>query len=549
MTTLTENFSDLMNNARFAAQSLTSSKDCVSLAPRMQSSFRDRLNQVGNPLMLALLAWWVLLAPAIAQSPNSNPGQPNASPRQLVPNPFGFSQSSPAYTPQALPQTAAPLAEDDGYVLGANDRIRMDVFSVPEFSGEYVVLPNGTVNLPQIGAVSVQGRNLKQASSAIASAYNAILTRPVITLSLLAARPITIVLAGEVNRPGSYTIPAAPTAGDSGIVPNLTRTLQLAEGVTQSADLRRVQVRRARSRAAGGDEVITVDLWQLLQTGDGRQDLRLRDGDSVFIPSNVNVSLQEARQLAAANFATKSNRPLKIAVVGEVNRPGPYTIYEGMNNQQPQQIQPTATGSLVPSVTQAIQVAGGITQSADIRNIQIRRLTRTGPEQIVKVDFWQLLKSGDVLQDLPLQDGDTIQIPTATTVNDREITELATASFSPGKIVVNVVGEVERAGPVEIAPNAPLNQALLSAGGFNKRARKSTVTLVRLNPNGSVTKRDISVDFAQGVSDQRNPSLRNNDIIIVRRSTLAGISDTIGSVTAPLSGFFGIFRLLGLPVP
>lgn len=512
--------------------------DCVSLAPRMQYPFGKCIIRAGSPLIFSLLAWSVLLAPAIAQS-SVSPAKQSAS------NPARLPQSNPAYAPS----TAVPLSEEDGYLLGAGDRIRMDVFSVPEFSGEYLVLPNGTVNLPQIGAVAVRGRNLKQASSAIAAAYGSVLTRPVITLSLLAARPITIVLAGEVNRPGSYTIPAAPTAGDSGIVPNLTRTLQLAEGVTQSADLRRVQVRRQRSQTMGGDQMFTVDLWQLLQTGDNRQDLRLQDGDSVFIPSNVNVSLQEARQLAAANFATKSSRPLKIAIVGEVNRPGPYTIYEGMLTQQVQQNQQVASGSVIPSVTQAIQVAGGITQSADIRNIQIRRLTRTGPEQVVKVDFWKLLKSGDVLQDLPLQDGDTIQIPTATAVNDREITDLATASFSPGKIVVNVVGEVERAGPVEIAPNAPLNQALLAAGSFNKRARKSTVTLVRLNPNGTVTKRDISVDFAQGISEQKNPSLRNNDIIIVRRSTLAGITDTIGSVTAPLSGFLGIFRLLGLPIP
>jgi polysaccharide export outer membrane protein len=362
------------------------------------------------------------------------------------------------------------------------------------------------------------------------------------------ARPITIVLAGEINRPGSYTIPAAPGAGDSGIVPNLTRTLQLAEGVTQAADLRRVQIRRQRPASLGGDEVITVNLWQLIQTGDARQDLRLRDGDSIFIPANTEVSLQEARQLSSTNLAVRNNRPLKIAVVGEVNRPGPYTLLEGSRAENTQQAT-SAVGSQTPSVTQAIQVAGGITQSADIRNIRIRRLTRTGPEQIVKVDFWKLIASGDILQDLPIQDGDTIEIPTATSVNEQELTKQAIASISPGRIVVNVVGEVERPGALEITPNAPLNQALLAAGGFNRRARKSTVTLIRLNPNGTVIKRDISIDLAQGLNEQGNPSLRNNDIIVVRKNTLAGISDALGAVTAPLSGFFGIFRLLGLPLP
>ncbi|MCL6435290.1 MAG: polysaccharide biosynthesis/export family protein [Leptolyngbyaceae cyanobacterium HOT.MB2.61] len=49
--------------------------------------------------------------------------------------------------------------------------MKIDFFSVPEYTGEYQVLPNGTVDLPQIGAVAVQGKTLKQASEAIASQY------------------------------------------------------------------------------------------------------------------------------------------------------------------------------------------------------------------------------------------------------------------------------------------------------------------------------------------------------------------------------------------
>jgi polysaccharide export outer membrane protein len=504
----------------------------------MQAFCNHQMLSKSSRLTQLILAGAILLPSTIAQTSSAA-----ASTKSPVPTGH-LAVASPTSAPQSVPASS----EEDGYVLGPGDRIRIDFFNVPEFTGEFQVLPNGTVNLPQVGAVAVQGRNLKQASETISARYSAILTRPIVTLSLLVARPITIVLAGEINRPGSYTIPAAPGAGDSGIVPNLTRTLQLAEGVTQAADLRRVQIRRQRPASLGGDEVITVNLWQLIQTGDARQDLRLRDGDSIFIPANTEVSLQEARQLSSTNLAVRNNRPLKIAVVGEVNRPGPYTLLEGSRAENTQQAT-SAVGSQTPSVTQAIQVAGGITQSADIRNIRIRRLTRTGPEQIVKVDFWKLIASGDILQDLPIQDGDTIEIPTATSVNEQELTKQAIASISPGRIVVNVVGEVERPGALEITPNAPLNQALLAAGGFNRRARKSTVTLIRLNPNGTVIKRDISIDLAQGLNEQGNPSLRNNDIIVVRKNTLAGISDALGAVTAPLSGFFGIFRLLGLPLP
>lgn len=436
--------------------------------------------------------------------------------------------------PNSALRTPIP-AEDDGYLLDAGDRIRIEFFSVPEFTGDYQVLPNGTVNFPQVGAVLVQGRTLKQAASAISARFDAILTRPVVTVSLTTARPVTVAIAGEVNRPGSYAVPA------EGGIPRLTRVLQLAEGVTQAADIDRVQIRRPRPYSQGADEVITVSLGQLLQTGDVRQDLRLRDGDSILIPTNSRVDLNAMRRLAAASFATNTSRPIKIAVVGEVNRPGPYTIAQTNGTDAANSATLQAN-----SVTRAIQTAGGITQSADVRNIQVRRLTQSGEIQTINVDFWKLLASGDLRQDVPLQEGDTIEIPTASALNDQEATRIAAASFSRSQITINVVGEVTRPGTIAITPNTPLNQGLLAAGGFNDQARKGSVTLVRLNPNGTVTKRDISIDFAQGLNEQNNPALRNNDTLVVRKSTLAGISTTLGSILSPFSGLLSIFRIFGL---
>ena len=447
------------------------------------------------------------------------------------------------FTPlSALAQVpvAAPVpstVEEDGYLLGAGDRVKIDFFSVAEFSGEYQVLPNGTVNLPQVGAVAVRGKTLKQAAQFIAARYEPILQRPVITVSLMAARPVTIAIAGEVNRPGSYAIPNSEASN-----PRVTRLLQLAEGITQAADLRRVQIRRPSPANPGRDDLITVDLWQLVKQGDIRQDLQLRDGDSIFIPATEVANLDEARQLSAVNFASRSDRPLKISVVGAVNRPGPHTL----ETQAASTVSGIPAIPQTPSVTRAIQTAGGITQYADIRNIEVRRPTKTGVDQRIKIDFWALLKSGDLRQDLPLQDGDTIEVPIATALSDREATELASASFSPEKINVNVVGEVERSGVVAVPPNTPLNQALLAAGGLNKRANRKAVTLVRLNLNGTVSKRDIRLDFGRGLDEQGNPALRNNDTVIVKRSTIAGIGDTVGTVLAPFGSVFGLIRLLGL---
>jgi polysaccharide biosynthesis/export protein len=435
-------------------------------------------------------------------------------------------------------------APTDGYLLGAGDRVRVDFFNVPEFSGEFGVLPNGTVNLPNIGAVNVQGRSLIQASDVIADRAKVILKRTVVTVSLVTPRPVNIAIAGEVNRPGAYTLSLNPVNGEV-TVPKLTKVLQLAEGVTQSADLRRVQVRRVFPGREDVINTVTVDLWKLLNAGDNRQDIRLQDGDSIYIPPVEAISLNEARQLSSASFASKRTRPLQVIVVGQVNRPGPYTIAEYSATEvaaTSSDLRDTPV-SRVPSVTQAIQQAGGITQLANVRQIQVKRLTKTGEEKSVNIDFWNLLTQGDARQDLPLQDGDTIVVPEATNLTDGEATQLAKASFSPDKIAVNVVGAVEKPGTVSVPPNTPLNQALLAAGGFNKDARKSRVTLVRLNPNGTVDKRDVQVFFQEGLNEGYNPAMRNNDTIIVDRTGFAKVTGAIAPLLSPLGSLFSIFNV------
>jgi polysaccharide export outer membrane protein len=453
---------------------------------------------------------------------------------------------SGGFLPAGLAQTAAPAspapallpAQDQAYTLGAGDRIRINVLQVEQYSGESEILVDGTLNLPVVGSLSVEGLTLEQSASAISAAYRRILRRPVVTVSLLAPRPMNVGIAGEVNRPGSYTIALEGTQ-----FPTLTRLLEVAGGVRQSADLRQVQIRRPQR--TGADQVINVDLWQLLQTGDLQYDISLRDGDTVFVPTATRFDPAEATQVAAASFSTNESQPINIAVVGEVFRPGPYTVTGTARTGEAGVPGGTQGLGRLPTVTRAIQVAGGIKPLADIRRIQISRPTRSGETQTIQVDLWQLLQSGNLNQDIILQEGDTVLIPTATDLTPEEATAIATASFSPDTIRVTVVGEVRAPGVVEVPPNTPLNQGLLAAGGFNTRARTGRVQLVRLNPNGTVDRRAISVDFTEGVDEAVNPVLNNNDVIIVGRSSLANISDTLDTALTPLTRFLTLF---GLPL-
>lgn len=431
-----------------------------------------------------------------------------------------------AIAAEPLPTALPALTQlSDAYALGPGDVIAISIFNVPEYSGSQQVSADGSLNLPVIGSININGLTLQEAGSAISVAYRAELRYPQVTVVLEKPRPLRVAISGEVSRPGLYTL---TPAGDAQF-PTVAQALQTAGGVTQAADLRGVQLRRLNGR--GPVQVVKLDLWQLLNNGDVRQDLPLRDGDAIVIGETNAVDIAETNRLSASNLASTSTQPITIAVVGEVFRPGAYEFTGG------------AEGGGRTTVTQVVQKAGGIKPSADLRHIQVRRLTRSGTEQLIDLDFWELLQSGDISQDLVLQQSDTVVIPVATETTPSETAQLAAANFSPDEVTVNVVGEVEHPGVLKVSPNTTLNQAVLAAGGFTKRATE-TVELLRLNPNGSATQQQVEVNLETGIDPEKNPLILNNDVIVVGRNGRARFNDSVGSVLSPLLQLASPFSLL-----
>lgn len=489
-------------------------------------------------LSLSALLLAIAALPSIAQLPALRPIAPTPNQnRPRVPPPPPSGSSLP------LGNSSFPTQES-AYVLGSGDRIALDIFGVPEFSKEYQVLVDGSLNLPIVRSVSIQGLTLQQAANVITKRYEPFINVPVVTVTLMIARPLNIGIAGEITRPGSYKI--NPSREGGGVkFPTLMEMLQLAKGVTSAGDMRAVQIRRPRR--GGSEQIITVNLQEFLDTGNLRQDVTIRDGDTIFIPTATSLNTQEVRQRASANFSADITKPIGVVIVGEVNRPGPYTVSAAdlrSTNQQTELAfvsidQQQGGGAVVglPTITRALKIAGGITTEADIRRVQIRRQIKGGTEQTILVNLWDLLQKGDTTQDVLLQEGDSIVIPTAANVDLTEVSQLGSTSFSPNAISINIVGEVIRPGALLVKPSTSLHQALLTAGSFNQlRAKKDKVELLRLNPNGTVSRRTIEVDFAQGLNQNNNPTLRNNDVILVARSGYARVGDNINSFLQPITG-------------
>lgn len=374
----------------------------------------------------------------VEPEPGSLTNSPDREPLQvpsIVPIPPSNVPVSPLY-PAPGPLQEGAVRDEDTYTLGAGDEIVVDIFDVPEFSGDmgtYTLLVDGSVVFPWIGRISLQGLTLEEAANRLEREYGGrgYIVNPLITVNLLTPRSLRVSIVGEVTRPGAYSI--APTG-------------------------------EATSALSGAGPA---------------------DG-------------------------------------------------------------PTAAGGW-PTVTQAIQAAGGITQLADLRNVQIRRPLRDGSENLVDINLWELIRTGQLTQDITLRDGDTLVIPTATDLSSDEAILVGSASFAPGTITVNVVGEVVAPGPVEVPPNTSLNQVIQAAGGFDRqRARTGRVELIRLNPNGTAVRRRISTDFAAGINEESNPALRNGDTVIIGRSGVVSVADTLDTILRPLGTVLGTLDIFGI---
>ncbi|MBL1209409.1 SLBB domain-containing protein [Geminocystis sp. GBBB08] len=418
------------------------------------------------------------------------------------------------------------LPETKPYTLGAGDVIRVSVFELPDQGGEFQIFTDGTISIPLIGTFNIQGKTVSEVYQLLTKEYARFLKRPSITVTLIAQRPLRLAIAGEVNTPGKYTL--NPDLGDRKR-PKVTDLLEKAGGLTISANVKEIQLRRTENSE---ERTYLIDFWQLLQQGDLKQDVDLQDGDVIIVPKQETINAQEYRQLADANFGIKFAAPPNVTIIGEVNRPGSYTI-------------PIETGE--PRLTVALQQSGGIREMANIREITVNRITRDGQQQSIEINLWEMLETGDIDKDIVLKNGDTIIVPRAEEIDPKEAQTIASANFSPTEMIVNVVGSVRQPGALKIPMNSSLNTAILASGGFDeRRADQSVVELVRVNSNGTVTKRNISVNLAAEVNEQTNPILKNNDVIMVSRNGMTAFTDNLETILGPIGRSFSILNLFNV---
>ncbi|MEL7254328.1 MAG: polysaccharide biosynthesis/export family protein [Pseudomonadota bacterium] len=101
---------------------------------------------------------------------------------------------------------------------------------------------------------------------------------------------------------------------------------------------------------------------------------------------NVLVSLVQLRDVAPRD-------PDNVFVIGEVNNPGKIAIDRGT------------------TLLQALSVAGGVTDFAAVKRIQLRRTDRSGHEKVYTFNYQAVLNGQSSIGTSPVQKGDVIVVP------------------------------------------------------------------------------------------------------------------------------------------
>ncbi|TWI94392.1 polysaccharide biosynthesis/export protein, partial [Mucilaginibacter frigoritolerans] len=107
------------------------------------------------------------------------------------------------------------IATPINYILGPDDQVYINVYGKSVANWKLEVSPDGNINIPGVGIVHVAGKTIEQAGLTIKSKLStnnyAIGRGTSVEISLGNIRSIKVIIAGQVTRPGSYTLPSLAT--------------------------------------------------------------------------------------------------------------------------------------------------------------------------------------------------------------------------------------------------------------------------------------------------------------------------------------------------
>lgn len=273
-------------------------------------------------------------------------------------------ESAPAQASRsrAAEPTSRPSQDNQPYRVGNGDVIRVDVAGRTDVSGSFTVAEDGTVTIPMVGSVRVQGRTANEIRSDLSRRVSLFdRSSPVVTVTVAEYKSRKIFVLGAVLLPGIYAFAEMPTVWDA---------IAEAGGPLDDANLGAVELIPGEGTDGRRNQVI--DIGSAIR--ETRTDAlpRLRPGDTVRVPRGSTAST--------------------VQLMGAVLHPGSLPFDQA------------------PDLVTAVVRSGGPTGDATLDKVQVirkngERVTR------IKVNLNRYFEKGDQAGNPRLQPGDTVFLP------------------------------------------------------------------------------------------------------------------------------------------
>jgi polysaccharide export outer membrane protein len=268
--------------------------------------------------------------------------------------------------PQAKAQTPAQTQEAKdifvrAYRVGPGDLLELKVFEVDQLSQTVRVSEDGSITLPLLGRVVVEGLTqdgvVQKLTGLLQAKY---VKNPQVTIFIKEYKNQQVAVIGAVEKAGSYELVGRK---------NLLQIISMAGGFSETASDVIFILREAPD---GATSTIPIDLKDLMVNGNQKLNIPIEPNDVINVPVD---------------------KEIRVFVMGRVNRPGAVTskMSEGV------------------TLLQAIADAGGLAEGAKESAVLVTRKGKDGKEQKLKINLKDILKGRR--KDLVLQEGDVVYVP------------------------------------------------------------------------------------------------------------------------------------------
>ena len=258
-------------------------------------------------------------------------------------------------------------------------------------------------------------------------------------------------------------------------------------------------------------------------------------------------------------------RPIKVLVDGEVNEPGLFAFKGSLiapvspvstpvptlpsDIPSPEDIFSKVDFSnfLFPSVFDAIQKSGGITEYSDLRNIKLIRknsISNGGGKITTTLNLEKLILNKDDSHNIRIYDEDTIVVGKLKKPNQNNISSAVKFRMNPKYVKVIIGGRVNSPGVLTLTRFSTLNDAVDMAGGT--KLIRGGIRYISFKNDGTLDKRKISYSKRNKRGSYSNPYLKQGDLIAVGNNIFSISADAISEVTAPFQGLYSTYRLYEL---